>query len=352
MRKNSNIFKTEENRWDALVQRNPLADGKFVYAVRSTGVYCRPNCTSRKPNKKNVLFFEHSDEAVEAGFRPCKRCTPQENKAPEPADMVLEACEVIDNAEIEPSLSELAQAVNLSPYHFQRLFKKTLGITPKQYMIQKRMTRVRKNLRKKKNITEAVYDSGFLSSSSFYKQAEDHLGMTPSKFHQGGKNVVIYYGIAKSYLGWVLVAKTNKGICQIEFGDSKKLLVKRLSANFPEANLLTDDVTLSKNISQVITYLKTPQKSFPIPLDIMGTAFQKKVWDELKKIPPGTTKTYSEIAAAINQPEASRAVANAIASNKIAAAIPCHRVIRKDGKLGGYHWGIDRKKKILEREKS
>ncbi|MEW6674297.1 MAG: bifunctional DNA-binding transcriptional regulator/O6-methylguanine-DNA methyltransferase Ada [Thermodesulfobacteriota bacterium] len=345
------IFASESSRWQAVIQRNPLAEGKFVYGVVSTGIYCRPTCSSRKPNQANVRFFDNWQTAGKAGFRPCKRCAPQAPAAPNPAvDLVVRACRIIEESEQAPSLNQLADAVGLSACHFQRLFKKTVGVTPKHYAMEKRLTRIRVNLRQNTTVTDAIYKAGYESSSRFYETATKSLGMTPSEYQKGGKGKSIRYAVFQFYLGWVLIAVTEQGVCKIDFGNTPEILHTKLRADFPEAKLQVGDPAFKSTLSQILPFLEAPEHGLTLPLDIQGTAFQRQVWAALQTIPAGSTATYAEIAKRIGRPKAARAVAQACAANKIAVAIPCHRVVRSDGDLGGYRWGIERKQAILERE--
>jgi len=348
---NEKSFASEDARWRALVTRDLKADGAFLYGVRTTGIYCRPVCPSRLPKRENVQFFDNCKQAEAAGFRPCKRCTPQQPEAPNTAaDAIPHACDIIERAEKEPSLTELAKAVGLSPYHFHRLFKNTMGITPKQYIMEKRAKRLREKLQGEGTVTDAIYGSGFESSSRFYEKAEASLGMKPSEYKKGGEGVAISYAVVQSYLGWVLVAVTERGICQIDFADTPEVLKTRLKERFPKASLSRNDPHITAIVSQTVAFLEAPEPSFSLPLDVQGTAFQKRVWTALQKIKLGTTASYSEIASRIGNLKAARAVARACACNRIAVAIPCHRVLRKNGELGGYRWGLDRKQAILDRE--
>ena len=344
-------YRSDDGRWEAVVGRDQKAVGVFVYAVATTGIYCRPGCASRLPNRENVRFFETALHAEQAGFRPCKRCTPNlENESNASQQIIIKACQIIERAVQVPTLPQLAHQVGLSPYHFHRLFKKVTGITPKQYMVQKRMERARSKIQQDESITKAVYEAGFDSSSRFYETAVSSLGMTPSEFRDGGAEVTIWYAIEKSYLGYVLVAATERGICQIDFGDSVEVVQARLEKNFPRAEFLVDDPGFKATVAEVLSFLDHPEEGFNLPMDVQGTVFQRQVWDALQKIPAGSTASYTDIAAHIGKPKAVRAVARACAANRIAVAIPCHRVVRSDGTLGGYRWGIDRKRAVLRRE--
>jgi AraC family transcriptional regulator of adaptative response/methylated-DNA-[protein]-cysteine methyltransferase len=347
----SNTFTTESSHWQAVNQRNPDSDGMFVYGVVTTGIYCRPVCPSRMPKRENVRFFDTHQMAEEAGFRPCKRCTPQNKTAPNTAlDAVTKACKIIDTSEKAPTLNQLAVEVGLSPYYFHRLFKRTIGITPKQYAMEKRKERMRTNLHQDPSVTDAIYNAGYESGSRFYEKASTSLGMKPSEFQKGGEGLSIRYSLVQSYLGWVLVAVTDRGVCQIDIDDSPEILKMRLGNNFPNARLQVEESKLSKMIEQTLAFLEVPKQNFTVPLDIQGTAFQQRVWNALQDIQPGTTASYGDIAKKIGNPKGARAVAQACASNNIAVVIPCHRVVRKNGDLGGYRWGIERKQKILKHE--
>ncbi|MBN1250243.1 MAG: bifunctional DNA-binding transcriptional regulator/O6-methylguanine-DNA methyltransferase Ada [Anaerolineae bacterium] len=344
-------YQTDTARWEAVVQRDPEAADAFVYAVVTTGIYCRPGCPSRLPNRENVRFHDSWESAEAAGFRPCKRCTPQ---SPAESDAglraVIDACRIIEAAERSPSLRELADAVGYSPYHFQRLFKERVGITPKQYAMEKRADRVREGLQAEPTVTQAIYGAGFESAGRFYESAAPVLGMKPSQYKHGAEGLSIRYALAQSYLGWVLVAATEQGICRIDFGNTPEALVGRLRADFPRADLQTDSPGFDTVVHEVLALLEAPDRGLSLPLDIQGTAFQRRVWSVLQQIPAGATASYSEIAAKIGSPKGARAVAQACASNRLAVAVPCHRVVRSDGGLGGYRWGLERKRAILERE--
>lgn len=344
-------YDTDEARWEAIVRRDRQADGAFVYGVRTTGVYCRPWCPSRRPNRGNVQIFDGAASAERAGFRACKRCAPA---APEAqgahADAILCACAQIEQAEAEPSLRELADAAGLSPFHFQRLFKAAVGVTPKQYAISRRQQRVRDRLRQDATVTDALYNAGFASSSRFYAEGTEMLGMTPSEYRRGAPGSVIRSAAAPCYLGWALVAATQRGVCAIEFGDAPEELQQRVRARFPRAEIQGGDAELEAWLAAVLAYLEAPRGSLDVPLDIQGTVFQRRVWEALRSLAPGSTASYGEIAERIGKPSATRAVAQACAANTLAVAIPCHRVVRGDGELGGYRWGVQRKRAILERE--
>ena len=346
-----NPYSTEQARWEALIARDRQADGAYVYGVVTTGVYCRPACSSRLPNRENVRFFDSVEDAEEAGFRPCKRCNPRSPEGKEPhADAIARVCELIDEAEEPPTLAELAGAVGLSPSYLHRLFKKMVGVTPKQYAMEKRLGEVREKLQVDATVTETIYEAGFGSSSRFYEDITAKLGMKPSEYRHGGLGMRIHSAIAHSYLGWVQVAATAKGICAIDLADSPHALRESLRARFPKAGLVEDDPAFRVLLSQVLSFLESPQDGLDLPLDVQGTAFQRRVWLALREIPTGSTASYGDIAARIGHPKAARAVARACASNPIAVAIPCHRVVRSDGELGGYRWGPERKARLQEQE--
>ena len=348
---NDYAFATDQARWEALIRRDLNASGAFVYGVLTTLVYCRPACASRLPKYENVRFFDTCKQAEKAGFRPCKRCHPASAAGQDKhSAAIIKACHIIESREEHVPLKNLANEVGLSPFHFQRLFKKNVGITPKQYAMEMRLKQVRSGLQKEASVTEAIYEAGFASSSRFYENAEAVLGMKPSEYRQGAAGIDIRFAVEKSPLGWVLIAATAKGICTIEFGDDPDILVNRLRVQFSTAKIIDKGEPFSTRVKQILAHLENPRQLLNLPLDIQGTAFQRLVWAALREIPPGFTASYTDIAAKIGHPKAARAVAQACASNKIAVAIPCHRVVRRDGRLGGYCWGIERKRAVLERE--
>jgi len=351
-------FDTDTSRWNAVTARDARAEGAFLYAVRTTGVYCRPTCHSRLPRRENVAFFDAPAAAEGAGFRACKRCAPNVTGAAPAeaaaAEAVARACRLIEASAEPPSLEELAAAVSLSRFHFHRLFKQATGVTPKQYATAHRLRRLRDGLqggvRSGASVTDAIYDAGFGASSRAYAAAPEALGMTPGTLRDGAASVVIHYAVGQCSLGWAIVAATERGVCAIELGDSPDDLLARLRARFPKAHLSAGDAAFAGTVRQVVALLETPERGLNLPLDIQGTAFQRRVWDALRQIPSGRTASYASIAARIGQPSATRVVAQACAANTLAVAIPCHRVVRGDGELGGYRWGVTRKRVLLERE--
>ena len=341
-----------EARWQVVVRRDGgQAAGGFVYGVRTTGVYCRPGCASRLPRRENVRFFDSSAAAEQAGFRACKRCRP--NAAP-PEDAraaaVLQACQAMEQAEEAPALADLARAAGLSPSRFQRAFKQAVGVTPKQYAMEHRRDRVRGRLAEGAPVTAALYDAGYGSGSRFYQESTAAMGMTPSAYRDGGQGIQVGFPTVLWHLGWGLGATTGRGVCAIQFGDDPEALKARLQARFPGAELRENDPGLAGLAARTLDSLRSPGQGLDLPLDIQGTAFQRRVWQALREIPAGSTSTYGQVAAAIGQPTAVRAVARACAANEIALAIPCHRVKRSDGGLGGYRWGVERKQALLEWE--
>ncbi len=345
------LYDNEPDRWHAVQQRSVKADGEFVFAVATTGIYCRPSCPARHPKRENVEFFGAPAEAEAAGYRPCKRCAPDRRSLHERhLQAINEACRLIEDSDPAPGLKELSEALGLSPSHFHRLFKRTLGITPKEYAMTCRDRRLQSHLVTSPGVTHAIYEAGYGSSSRVYEKSYKTLGMTPSEFRSGAAGLEIDFAIAESALGWLLVAATSRGVCLIEFGDDQNRLRRRLRERFPHAELRADRGRLNAAVGAVAEYIEAPERGLDLPLDIQGTAFQRRVWRALQEIPLGQTATYSEIAEKLGQPTASRAVAGACASNKLAVAIPCHRVVRKNGNLGGYRWGLRRKSELLAAE--
>jgi len=341
----------DDERWAAFAARDASYDGRFFVAVKTTDIYCRPSCPARRPKREHIRFYETAAEAQHAGFRPCKRCKPDQPSLSEQyAGKVAEACRLIETAEEEPSLDALARKVGLSPYHFHRIFKATLGVTPKAYATAHRNKRVREELPRSATVTEAIYGAGFNSNGRFYATSSEVLGMKPSEFRSGGLDAEIRFAIGKSSLGLVLVAASDKGVCAIFFGDKTEDLARDLKKQFPRAKLVGDDPAFEELVVKVIGFVEDPRIGFDLPLDIRGTAFQHRVWDALRRIPVGSTASYAEIAKAIGEPKAVRAVARACATNRIAVAIPCHRVIGSDGSLTGYAGGIERKRALLAKE--
>ncbi len=348
-------FKTQteqDPRWQAVVNRDRAFDDQFVYSVKSTGIYCRPSCAARLAKPENVRFHATCEDAEAAGFRPCKRCKPNElSLSRQHAETMAEICRRLENADPVPSLAELARQAGLSPHHFHRTFKTITGVTPRAYAQAHRARRMQQALAQSDApVTSAIYEAGFHSSGRFYENSNGMLGMTPSDYRSGGGNTEIYFAIAKCSLGSILVAQSEKGICAIFLGDEPEPLLHDLQNRFPQAQLIGGDNRFEKTVAQVVGFVEDPSQSFDLPLDIRGTAFQQRVWQALREIPVGTTCSYHDIAKHIGAPKAVRAVAGACAANKIAVAIPCHRVVRSDGDLSGYRWGIERKRALLKNE--
>ncbi|MGH9390119.1 MAG: bifunctional DNA-binding transcriptional regulator/O6-methylguanine-DNA methyltransferase Ada, partial [Vicinamibacteria bacterium] len=334
-------------RWAAVVGRARDADGTFYYSVKTTGVYCRPSCGARLPNPKNVRFYLTRDDAEGAGFRPCKRCKPGEPSLGERyAATVAGACRAIEKSESMPTLAALAKEARLSLHHFHRVFKAVTGLTPRGYGAAHRTHRVRDELRRSPTVTEAIYDAGFNSSGRFYAASDQMLGMTPTEYRAGGAHAKIHFAVGECSLGSILVAKSAKGVCAILLGDEPEALVKDLQDRFPHATLIGGDDAFEQIVAQVVGFVEAPALGLDLPLDVRGTAFQQRVWQALREIPPGSTASYSEIAASVGAPKAGRAVAQACAANPLAVAIPCHRVVRRDGSLSGYRWGVERKRTL------
>lgn len=346
-----------ESHWQAIVDRDGSRDGQFVYAVKTTGVFCRPSCPSRRAKRENIAFFDDQVAAAKAGFRACKRCKPelgetyQARQNARYARMIEAACRYIENAEDMPSLDEIAAAVDCSPSHFHRLFKASTGLTPRDYAAAHRARRLRLALEiGKSSVTQAFYDAGYNSSSRFYEAADAILGMKPKTYRTGGMREEIRFAIGQSSLGAVLVAASRIGVCAILLGEDPQELIADLEQRFPKAELLGGDRAFEDMVAQVIGFVEEPRLGLNLPLDMRGTAFQQRVWQALCAIPAGETVSYGEIAERIGAPKSMRAVAGACAANKIAVAVPCHRVVRQDGDISGYRWGVERKKTLLARE--
>lgn len=348
----NSAYKTDDQRWAAVQARDRAADGQFVYAVRTTGVYCQPSSTTRLPKRENVEFFDSPQSAEAAGYRYSRRAHgSQTSTAAERAAIVARACRLIETSETPPSLDTLAAAVGKSPFHFHRLFKAETGLTPKAYSSAYRARRLREELSSPDTtITNAIYDSGFNSNSRFYEASEQLLGMRARDYRAGGAGAVIRFAVGQCSLGAILVAQSQRGICAILLGDDPDQLVRDLQDQFPKAEIIGCDGDFEQLIAQVVGFIETPSIGLHLPLDVQGTAFQERVWRALCEIPPGVTVSYTDIAERIGSPKAVRAVAQACANNHIAVAIPCHRVVRRDGDLAGYRWGVDRKRELLRRE--
>ncbi|MCJ2071145.1 bifunctional DNA-binding transcriptional regulator/O6-methylguanine-DNA methyltransferase Ada [Methylobacterium sp. J-030] len=341
----------DAERWAALAVRDARADGTFVYAVRTTGVYCRPSCPSRTARPENVSFHRTCAEAEAAGFRPCRRCRPDApGLAERRAEAVARACRLIESAETEPSLAELARAAGMSAYHFHRVFKAATGVTPRAYAAARRAAGIAARLPGAGSVTAALYEAGYGAASRFYAEGAPRLGMAPSLYRKGGAGMRIRFGIGACSLGAILVAATDQGICAILLGDTPEPLLQDLQDRFPGAEIVGGDPDFEGWMARVIGLVEAPGCGLDLPLDIRGTAFQQRVWEALRRIPVGSTASYGEIARAIGLPAAMRAVAQACGANPIAVAIPCHRVVRSDGALSGYRWGVARKRDLLQRE--
>ena len=342
---------SDEARWAAVVNRDRGTGGEFVYSVATTGVYCRPGCAARRPRRENVRFHATCEEAEKAGFRPCRRCRPNEpSLAERHAEAVAGACRLIETAEEMPALDALADSARMSRFHFHRVFKAATGCTPRAYAAAHRAERMREALQRSATVTDAIYDAGFNSNGRFYEASPEILGMTPGSFRHGGAGETIRFAAGDCSLGSILVAATAKGVCAILLGDDPGALVHDLEDRFPKAELLGGDPEFEALVARVVGFVEAPALGLELPLDIRGTTFQQRVWRALRDIPAGETASYRAIAARLGSPGAARAVARACASNPLAVAIPCHRVVRSDGALSGYRWGVDRKQALLDRE--
>ena len=342
----------DDARWQAVQARDPRADGQFVYGVRTTGVYCRPSASTRLPRRENVRFFDSAAEAEAAGYRASRRTRgDQTSAAAERAALAARVCRLIEASDSAPVLDELAAEVGLSPFHLHRVFKAETGLTPKAYAAADRARRLRSALdTPDASITQAIYGAGFSSNSRFYEGADGVLGMRASDYRRGAAGVAIRFAVGQCALGAILVAQSARGICAIALGDDPDTLLRGLQDQFPKAQLIGGDAGFERLVAQVVGFIEAPALGLNLPLDVQGTAFQQRVWQALREVPTGTTVSYTDIAARIGAPKAVRAVAQACGANAIAVAIPCHRVVRRDGDLSGYRWGVERKRELLRRE--
>jgi AraC family transcriptional regulator, regulatory protein of adaptative response / methylated-DNA-[protein]-cysteine methyltransferase len=340
----------ETKFWQAMLARDRRADGSFVFAVRSTNIYCRPSCPARRPLRKNALFFRSPKEAEQSGYRPCRRCRPQEQA--EVASLVRRAASLLAsaNGEESPRLETLAAQLEVSSAKLRRAFRRTTGLSPRQFVEAFRVKQFKKLLREGKEITEALYECGYGSPSRIYEKTNAHLGMTPAAYQKGGTGMEIGYAVAKSSLGNVLVAATDRGISAVYLGENEKALVTELRQEYPRAEIHPSPGEHEKWVREIVKRVEGDAPSLELPLDVQATAFQRRVWQELQKIPRGTTRTYAQVAQALGKPRSVRAVARACATNPVSIVVPCHRVVRTDGQLAGYRWGLGRKEKLLERE--
>jgi len=341
----------DDLRWAAVLARDPAADTDFVYGVKTTGVYCRPSSSARLPKRENVVFFGNTRDAEAAGYRPSRRrAADRTASAARHAALVAEACRLIESVETELSLDELADKAGMSAFHFHRIFKAETGLTPKEYAVTTRAKRIREQLSEAETVTEAIYNAGFNSNSRFYEASAEMLGMHAREYRDGGQNAEIRFAVGQCSLGAILVAQSQRGICAILLGDDPDALVRDLQDQFGKAKLIGGNAGFEKMMAEVVGFVEQPALGLNLPLDVRGTVFQARVWQALRKIPPGVTVSYAEIAERIGSPKAVRAVAQACAANHIAVAIPCHRVVRRDGDLSGYRWGVERKRELLQRE--
>ena len=342
----------EERYWQAVTERDSQFDGLFVTAVLTTGIYCRPSCPARHPKRHNVTFYADPGEAEHRGFRACKRCKPQEVRVDSQLVLVRQVCEILDESDVEQvTLEQLGDRLGVSPHHLQRTFKRIMGISPRQYGEARRVDRVKQNLRGGSDVTTALYEAGYGSSSRLYERAPDRLGMTPATYRRGGAGMTIGYTIVDSPLGRLLVGSTERGVCLVCLGDSDEPLKARLASEYPHARVVLDQATMTHVVKAILRYLEGREPRLDLPVDLQATAFQWQVWEALRQIPVGETRSYSEVARAIGKPKATRAVAQACANNPAALVIPCHRVVRSDGSEGGYRWGIERKQALLNQER-
>jgi AraC family transcriptional regulator, regulatory protein of adaptative response / methylated-DNA-[protein]-cysteine methyltransferase len=344
-------YSSYAQRWNAVVRRDARADGQFCFSVKTTGVYCRPSCKSRHASRSNVQFHESCEAAERAGFRACKRCQPNGPSLPEVyAARVAAACRTIETAQELPSLDWLAKAASMSRFHFHRVFTQVVGLTPKAYAVEHRAERVRNELAKRDTITEAIYDAGYNSNGRFYAESSQLLGMAPKAFRSGGSGETIRFAIRRCSLGRILVAASDKGVCAISLGDDADRLKRELCERFASALVVRGNRGFGRLVAKVVSFVEKPRFELDLPLDVRGTAFQRRVWRALQTIPFGSTLSYGDLAKGIGAPRAARAVASACAANTLAIAIPCHRVLRASGQLSGYRWGVERKRRLLKRE--
>jgi AraC family transcriptional regulator of adaptative response/methylated-DNA-[protein]-cysteine methyltransferase len=339
--------------WAAVLARDRRLDGRFVYAVRSTRIYCRPSCPARRPQPANVCFFATPDAAERAGYRACRRCLPR-SAAGAMIDICVGAARAYLDAHLDEwaTLAELAAHVGVSPFHLQRVFKAQVGLSPRAYLSARRIERFKAGVRAGASVSDALYQAGFSSPRALYEQADAALGMTPAAYRRGGAGLAIAFTVVRSPLGRLLVARTDRGVCAVSLGDSAAALERELRAEFPAARTRRDDAALRREVEALLAQLDDPRRPASLPLDVRGTDFQRRVWAALQAIPPGETRSYRQLAAAIGRPSAARAVARACATNPVAVVIPCHRVVRGDGTLSGYRWGRSRKEALLMRERS
>ena len=350
---NMNTALKDDQLWQAVMAKDARFDGQFVFAVSSTGVYCRPSCPSRRAHRERVKFFELPAAAEQAGFRACLRCQPQRARILDPQiELVQRVCRLLNSSENESlKLPELASQAGVSQFHLQRTFKRVMGISPRQYLVARKIDNFKTLVRKGETVTNSLYESGFNSSSRLYEHASEELGMTPATYSRGGRGVDISYTTADSSMGRLLVAVTERGVCAVRMADTDADLEKDLREEFPNAELKRDDSALRESVQKILNHLDKNEPRLDLPLDIKATAFQRQVWEHLRAIPYGQTVSYGDVAKALGKPGAVRAVGRACATNPVALVIPCHRVVREDKTLGGYRWGLDRKKKLLEHER-
>lgn len=344
---------TDQARWNAVTRRESAADGAFVFAVRTTGVYCRPSCKARRPLRRNVEFFSIAEAAEAAGYRPCKRCRPRDTRVDDPGiNVVRQVCDHLRAANGSADLARAAARVGKSPTHVRRLFKRILGMTPGAWVEALRRERLQGDLRAGHTVSRAQFDAGFSSSSRLYERSDTLLGMTPARYRNGGAGVTIRFGFGLTSLGHVLVATTGRGVCSVKIGTHRRRLESQLREEFPSAELHREEDAVDLALTRILEAIERGGPRPDVPVDVQATAFQARVWRALSEVPTGETRTYLEIARAIGAPNAVRAVASACAANPVAVVIPCHRIVRTDGSMGGYRWGVERKQVLLEREAS